>query len=298
MKLSLWAALVQATACAGHFLRKNTSAVQEALMASKLNSPSCLQAPPTHYGFMAAANSTAKTMAAKSPEAHEFEHIYQTREWSANGAPLSGEGSTVGATQVLCQVLLAAIGKAAAHKPQGSNIRVLDAPSGDFHWMPTCLRAIDNMVANLHMTLTYQGVDVANSALQMSEGKRGQAQAGLRHVTISPFQNVNLAQAGSLAHLGQFDVVLSHDCIQHNPNAGIQAILNNFNSVTGFLVIDLDRGSYQGSSNFQDIALGGFRPVDISQPPYSFAAHCTDRNTAQHTAENEWFGILDLPLHK
>lgn len=229
---------------------------------------------------------------AQNPDQTAFDDVYNHNKWFGSNS-LSGPGSSPAATHVLCHTLSVAVSKVAAGKPAGSRISVLDAPSGDFVWMPGCLSSIQStLVAGL--SLAYQGVDVSSVAVGLAEKRRANVQAALKTVSISPFQQVDLADAGSLAKFGHVDILMSHDCLQHNPTANVWKILHNFNTSADLLVIDVDRDSH----NQQDIPAGKLRFVDITLPPYGFNVQCIDPNTGQPKAdEDEWFGIFKLPLH-
>lgn len=241
-----------------------------------------------------ATNNSGLLFAAPTPKS-VFDDIYDHHKWGRGGESLSGAGSSVAATKQLCGVLKQAVSISLSRKAV-PKVSILDAPSGDFNWMPVCLRAISESLPTA--SLSYQGVDVSASAINLAEPKRVAFQQSISRVQTAKFQALNLAEPGVLLKkFGQhaFDVIVSHDALQHNPKTNIQVILQNYNSVGKTLVVDVDRAG----QNAYDIGVGKVRYIDIMQPPYSFSPICMNENQAQHCdGENEWFGIFNLPLHR
>lgn len=271
------------------------AAVQAAEVA-KRQSPGCLG------GW--ASNSTT-SFVLKGPTQDAFDDIYQKRLWGGDGhgSSLSGSGSNLESTRTLCGVLAAAVSRTVKEK-QAQNVQplvvsILDAPSGDFFWMPNCLGAVSSQLPQ-GASLKYQGVDVSSVAKSMAEGRRPQVQGTLQKVAIEPFRVVNLADPGVLSREfpgAGFDILLCHDALQHNPLANVRKIIDNFNAVHGrFLVVDVDRGG----SNYQNITAGGMRSIDLTSSPFGFAAECLEHNGDQPSTpwEDEWFGIFRLPLRR
>jgi len=73
-----------------------------------------------------------------------FDNVYKKSAWGGDGvaSSFSGGGSSVAATDILCKTLTPAILGAVQEKQEQSGaeggvvLRILDAPSGDFFWMP------------------------------------------------------------------------------------------------------------------------------------------------------------------
>ena len=76
-------------------------------------------------------------------------------------------------------------------------LNLLDAPSGDFFWMPGCLEHISSKLPE-GAKLNYQGVDVSTVAKDTAEGKRASAQASLPKVKIEPFLAMDLSETNIL----------------------------------------------------------------------------------------------------
>merc|ERR1711933_431045 len=119
--------------------------------------------------------------------------------------------------------------------------------------------------------------------------------------SIREFQVADLAMPDAFTQLGtnRFDVIISHDALQHNPIANVHKILDNFNQSGDYLVVDIDRAG----KNWRDIRVGSFRPVDITEPPFNLTVQCWDKNyymagskSPKVRAEKEWFGIFKMPF--
>jgi len=173
-------------------------------------------------------------------------------------------------------------------------LNLLDAPSGDFFWMPGCLKHISSKLP-AGARLNYQGIDVSETAVTTAENKRTSMQASLPGlVTIEPFQRMNLASPSLLQQTfpgKHFDVINCHDALQHNPMMNIHAILSNFNAVSTRLVVDVD----MMGTNMQDIQAGGFRPIDITAAPFNNVPECLVANP-DSVEEKENFAIFKLPV--
>lgn len=212
----------------------------------------------------------------------------------------SGGGSSIEATETLCQTLSQAILEACGDKERQLRtnksyvVSFLDAPSGDFFWMPHCLRSIESYLP-ARASLRYQGVDVSSIAIKEAESRRALAQSALKKVSIEAFKQADLAKPGVLSKLFpemRFDIIMSHDALQHNPTANVHQILRNFNSSANRLVIDVD----QAGMNSRDIKLGDCRPVDITASPFHNKPTCLIAGSKSKDAENEHFAIFQLPL--
>jgi len=107
--------------------------------------------------------------AARAPE-NVFRNIYAKGLWrsgqqrSLPGYPASGGGSTELATRTTCRVLMDAV-RMVSETParRGRPIRILDAPCGDYTWMPACLQSIRT---TLGMHLRYTGADIVSQVIE------------------------------------------------------------------------------------------------------------------------------------
>ncbi|CAE7364095.1 unnamed protein product [Symbiodinium natans] len=236
----------------------------------------------------------------QEPVQDAFDKIYTKHLWGGDGVTRSrsGPGSNIGrATETLCSVIFEALLKASKEKEAAGmteyELNFLDAPSGDFFWMPGCLSRIASRLP-AGARLNYQGVDVSDVATGIAEGKRASAQASVPTVTIEPFKTLNLAEAGILGRTfpaKHFDVINCRDALQHNAMELVHAILGNFNLAGTWLVNDVDTAGANG----KDIRAGQFRPIDITAPPFNNVPECLQAGPVRRR-ENEHFGIFKLPL--
>ena len=114
----------------------------------------------------------------------------------------SGTGSSWGVgTQLLCKTITEALMEVAAERGAAGQsdfeLNLLDAPSGDFFWMPGCLEHISSKLPE-GAKLNYQGVDVSTVAKDTAEGKRASVQASLPKVKIEPFLAMDLSETNIL----------------------------------------------------------------------------------------------------
>lgn len=233
-----------------------------------------------------------------------FEDIYQRHTW-ASGESLSGFGSTFEATTALCDVIVDAVAKVLEEKRnmgEALSMALLDGPSGDWHWMPRCLDRVKSSLPQ-GATLQYQGVDIAQDAVDLAERQRHKLGNHIGHaVQVLPFKHADLTDISQMtAATGgrKFDLVVCHDALQHNPLEGVRKILDNFNSLGKYLVIDVD--TQTEFDNFRDIEAGGVRFINLQKPPFNARPLCMDENFAQNSgsqgsAEGEWFGVYRLPM--
>ncbi|CAE7315968.1 unnamed protein product [Symbiodinium natans] len=236
----------------------------------------------------------------QDPVQDAFDKIYTRHSWGGDGVhwSKSGAGSNINqATEALCSVILEALLKASKEKEAAGmteyDLNFLDAPSGDFFWMPGCLSRIASRLP-AGARLNYQGVDVSDVATRIAEGKRASAQASVPKVTIEPFKTINLAETGILGRTfpaKHFDVINCRDALQHNAMELVHAILGNFNLAGTWLVNDVDTAG----SNGKDIRAGQFRPIDITAPPFNNVPECLQVGPIKRK-ENENFGIFKLPV--
>jgi len=262
----------------------------------KDNWPSCSTLVPTSTSLLQ--HSPDSTPAGKTAEA--FDNIYTSRAWQNDGQSLSGVGSNLANTEALCKVFLQTsmmVLRDKSRAGQEFSLRVLDAPSGDWYWMPDCLHRL-NALLPTNAQVHYQGLDVSKDAVELAEQVRQKKAVSFPQVQTSPFLIVDLAKPGGLEAAvegASYDIVLCHDALQHNPTKGVHDILKNFNAVGKYLLVDVDTGS----KNDDDIPAGSVRFIDITRPPYDVPLLCADENVNQNKVygeEGEWFGVVKLPI--
>jgi SAM-dependent methyltransferase len=182
----------------------------------------------------------------RPPDAHAarqeaFQSIYAQKGWGVGpqGGASSGAGSTMDFTRlyrVFLQDFLVAHG-----------IRsVVDAGCGDWQFS----RAID------WKGIDYLGIDIVPSLIE--ENRRRYGAANIR------FEVADMVRDP----LPPADLLIVKDVLQHLPDADISRVLAQLPRYRHVLIVSgVDPRTL--SAAHQDVAAGGFRPLDITQPPYS-----------------------------
>lgn len=168
-----------------------------------------------------------------------FAEIYTAKVWSygRDDIPLSGEGSSLAATEVLRTVLPRLL------KDLGAR-HMLDVGCGDFTWM-----------SRVELPCEYIGVDIVPSVVEANQ----RAFSSESHV----FRQADAVQD----RLPTADVVLCREVLFHLSLADAQAALRNI-LATGctHLMATSDRETLFNS----DIESGDFRLLNLQERPFSF----------------------------
>lgn len=168
-----------------------------------------------------------------------FEAIYDDKVWSygRDDIPLSGEGSSLGATQILCDALPRLLQEMEAR-------RILDVGCGDFTWM-----------RSVELPCHYIGVDLVPSVI---DANRSQFASQSREFRLCDAVQDPLPAA---------DVVLCREMLFHLSFSDALAALQNM-LATGctHLLLTSDRGTSFNS----DIESGDFRLLNLQKRPLSF----------------------------
>jgi SAM-dependent methyltransferase len=193
------------------------------------------------------------------PAREAFERIYREGLWAkdAQGKGTSGYGSTLEFTKlyrVFLQDFLAAY-----------QVRsVVDAGCGDWEFS----QAID------WKGIGYLGVDIAPSVIAANQRRFGAA-------------NVRFAVADIVRdELPAADLLLVKDVLQHLSNADVALFLRQLPRYRHVLIVN-DVLPDSLSAPAADIATGRYRPIDVTQPPFSVAGtkvlawHDRDTGTAK-----------------
>jgi len=193
------------------------------------------------------------------PAREAFERIYREGLWAkdAQGKGTSGYGSTLEFTKlyrVFLQDFLAAY-----------QVRsVVDAGCGDWEFS----QAID------WKGIRYLGVDIAPSVIAANQRRFGAA--NVRFVVADIVRD----------ELPAADLLLVKDVLQHLSNADVALFLRQLPRYRHVLIVNdvlLDSLSAPAA----DIPTGRYRPIDITQPPFSLAGtkvlawHDRDTGTAK-----------------
>ena len=168
----------------------------------------------------------------------KFSLIYRSRWWDKQGESASGPGSTLDFPRPFREGFSAIL--------RDRQIKTLfDAPCGDWNWFKE---------VELPADLSYTGGEVVaelTAALQQRYGRNG-CQFRTFDITRDAFPGV--------------DLWLCRDCLAHLSNADVAAALRNFvRSDVPYAMLS----SYRSEGVNDDIASGGFRPLDLTKPPFS-----------------------------
>jgi len=168
-----------------------------------------------------------------------FTLIYNDNIWGSIES-ISGNGSTLSMTESIRLLLPSLLDKFDI----GS---IFDAPCGDFNWMSMIdLKAVK-----------YVGGDIVSPLVIELERKFSSETISFIQfdITTMPFP--------------KSDLVLNRDCLFHLSYLDILATLNNFiESESGYFLST----SYVNDGEFvnSDIRSGGFRLIDLFEPPFGF----------------------------
>lgn len=187
-----------------------------------------------------------------SPE-EVFTGIFRENYWSQNGEEesVSGPGSSLEQTAVLREGI--------ARLLREFDIRsVLDIPCGDFNWLGRALPP----------EISYIGGDIVAPLISVNQSRY----AGPNR----SFQHVNLISDP----LPKCDLVICRDALVHFSFEDIrQALANIVRSGARRLLTT----TFTGQQVNKDIVTGGWRPLNLQQPPFRLPAplrlineHCTE----------------------
>lgn len=195
--------------------------------------------------------------------ASRFARIHATNYW-ANGESLSGEGSTMDATQYVREALAGFIRE---HQIPS----ILDVPCGDFNWM-----------RHVEMDIPYFGGDIVEAIVARNRENHG--------TEMRKFEVIDLTSS-KLPHCG---LVFSRDCLNHLSIPDIlQAVANirssgaEFIAVTQFPAQTVNRNQESGFN---------YRELNFHLAPFLWpepvAIHDERLHLGKHIA---FWRIADLP---
>ena len=200
-----------------------------------------------------------------------FHHIFEERHWDLEeGAEsISGPGSSREQTRHLIAVLPEFL--------RSHNIRsMLDIPCGDFNWMRFVnLTGID-----------YTGADVVEAIVSHNR----------QHYTTEHHRFEKLDLLVDL--LPPTDLLFCRDCLVHFSCADIRRAIKNIQrSDIRFLLTT----TFTEEESNEDIATGGWRPVNFEKPPFSWGMPldlivegCTEQNGAFADKSMGLWELVDL----
>ncbi len=166
-----------------------------------------------------------------------FTDIYTHNGWGGVKST-SGTGSDLEQTAVIRRELPELVRRL--------NIRsILDAPCGDFYWMKECNLEVER----------YFGIDIVPQIIAKNREHYGRE--GLVFI------------CGDIARdsLPQVDLILCRDCLVHLSFSKAKAAISNFvRSKSKYLLTT----TFPGTTRNENIFSGGWRPLDLQLPPFSF----------------------------
>jgi hypothetical protein len=168
-----------------------------------------------------------------------FSSIHATRAWGPSESA-SGPGSTRERAATFLPDLIALIQSLHIHT-------LLDAPCGDFNWAATLADSVSR----------YIGVDIVPTLI-----------AANRRRWSSPRRQF-LCRDLCLSRLPAADLILCRDALVHLSERDILAALNNLRRTGAQYLLAT---TFVGEHDNHDIATGGWRPLNLQRPPFSFPA--------------------------
>ena len=166
---------------------------------------------------------------------HVFTRIYTDNLWGSPDSR-SGVGSTSGATANVVECL-------PGLWKQYEVRSLVDAPCGDCSWMSRIAPALDS----------YVGIDIVRPLIEENQRRYPQLSFRCADLTRDP--------------LPAADAIHCRDCFQHLPTRLILSALRNFEASGArwlLLTTNTDVKAYE------DIVIGGFRPINVLLPPFNF----------------------------
>jgi len=215
----------------------------------------------------------ASTDAGKAADA--FGEHYRKGGWTSTRTPTvsrSGAGSTRVATTTTCAVLEKAVLKLRSAQRGWPSIRILDAPCGDWTWMPSCLNQI---ITATSVQITYQGIDAVATLVQQLNSQKGDYLHGNAittklnaNITVLPFRQVDLTNHHEMMAFRDFDIIISKHMLIHTPNNMIMHVLHNWNATKAAYLVT-DNWPYTETNN--NIEFVQYREMDLHKAPFKLS---------------------------
>ena len=186
------------------------------------------------------------SFAAKNNVEDAFTKIYENGVWAvdANGNGTSGPGSTIENTKEYVAFLQKFMKK--------NKIKsVVDIGCGDWEF-------------SQHINwkgINYKGYDVVKKVVDRNQKKFGNSNISFYHADVS---QISFPKA---------DLLICKDVMMHIPNQSISAILSQLSKFKYCIITnDVLRSTLSSTNPELSTVDGGFRALDITQPPFSIKA--------------------------
>lgn len=196
-------------------------------------------------------NNTAKFRNMSTKEV--FTDIYKSKHWKSTDN-VSGPGSELAQTEKLIRELNILFNEL-------NIVSVLDIPCGNFHWM----QKVD--LSNIN----YLGADIVTELIESNKLKYQESEK-------LNFKVLNLITDP----LPQCDLIIVRDCLVHFSNKDILNAIENIKSSGSKYLLTTTFTNHH--MNF-DIVTGDWRPLNLQDKPFNFAApfriineNCTELN--------------------
>lgn len=191
-----------------------------------------------------------------------FQRIYKQNLWGSEES-VSGHGSTLKNTQSIRSEFPTLL------KDLGIN-RLLDAPCGDFHWFA-------KLIADNDLVVAYHGIDIVPELIAANAAKytNTNTQFSVGDITASDLPKV--------------DMVLCRHCFIHLSSKDIKKAIGNFKR-TGATY--LATSTYEGIDQYEEIATGQFRNLDLRKAPFDFPVPV--RTIPEDDGQQQLLGIWKL----
>lgn len=168
-----------------------------------------------------------------------FSNVYHHNLW-LDAESVSGPGSRLSETARIREHLPSLLNKLKAKS-------LLDAPCGDFHWMQHVELGVEE----------YIGADIVPDLIARHQQQF--EDPGRKFIAIDL----------TLDELPRVDVILCRDCLTHLSYENAFKALRNFKTSGSRYLLTT---TYTERQINVDIATGGWRPLDLQLPPFSFPA--------------------------
>ena len=166
---------------------------------------------------------------------HVFTRIYKDNLWGSPDSR-SGVGSTSDATAAVVESLPGLWKRYEVRS-------MVDAPCGDCSWMSRIAPALDS----------YVGIDIVPPLIEENQRRYPRLRFRCADLTRDP--------------LPAADAIHCRDCFQHLPTRLILSALRNFEASGARWLLLTTNADVQA---YEDVVIGGFRPINFLLPPFNF----------------------------